>query len=69
IAEHHMRLLDLAYLMNLREDERFGRILSSAQELQKLGADSEYAKGLVDKTVVIYVETMKRSDDAARATK
>lgn len=69
IAEHHMRLLDLAYLMNIREDERFGKILSSAQELQKLGADSEYAKGLVDKTVVIYVETMKRSDDASKVSR
>lgn len=65
IAEHATRLRDLAYLMSLKGDETYGKVLATAEELEKLGADSEYAKGLVDKTVVIYVETMKRADRAA----
>ncbi len=63
LAEHAMRLRDLAYLMNQRGDETFSKILASAEELEKKGVDSEYAKGLVDKTVVIYVETMKRAEE------
>jgi hypothetical protein len=66
LAEHVMRLRDLAYLMSLKEDPNFSKVLSSVQELEKLGSDSEYAKGLIDKTVVIYVETMKRSDEQAQ---
>jgi hypothetical protein len=65
IAEHAMRLRDLAYLMHLKGDKDFGKVLAAAEELEKKGAESEYAKGLVDKTVVIYVETMKRADKAA----
>ncbi len=66
-AEHVMRLRDLAFLMNQKGDEKFGLVLSAADELEKKGIDSEYAKGLVDKTVVVYVETMKRSDKEATA--
>jgi hypothetical protein len=65
ISDHIMRLQDLAFLMNLKGDEGYGKVLAAAQELEKKGPDSEYAKGLVDKTVVIYVETMKRADRAA----
>jgi hypothetical protein len=65
LAEHVMRLRDLAYLMHLKGDEGFGKVLSSAAELEKLGTDSEYAKGLIDKTVVVYVEAMKRGDAQA----
>lgn len=66
ISDHSMRLRDLAHIMHLKGDEAFGKVLAAAEELEKKGADSEYAKGLVDKTVVIYVETMKRADAAAR---
>lgn len=66
LAEHAMRLRDLAYLMQLKGDETAGKVLSSAVELEKLGADSEYAKGLIDKTVVVYVESMKQADAKAR---
>jgi hypothetical protein len=65
IAEHVMRLRDLAHLLHIKGDDSFGKVIAAAEELEKKGADSEYAKGLVDKTVVIYVETMKRADRAA----
>lgn len=59
VADHAMRLRDLAWLMHLQGDERFGKVLAAADELEKKGPDSEYGKGLVDKTVVIFVEMMK----------
>lgn len=65
VAEHAMRLRDLAYLMHLKGDETDGKVLSSAVELEKLGPESEYAKGLIDKTVVVYVESMKQADAQA----
>lgn len=65
IADHAMRLRDLAYLMHAKGDENYGKVLAAAIDLEKQGADSEYAKGLVDKTVVIYVETMKRTEKSS----
>lgn len=64
VADHAMRLRDLAWLMHLKGDEQAGKVLSAAEELEKKGADSEYAKGLVDKTVVIYVESMKNAEQS-----
>jgi len=65
IADHAMRLRDLAYLMHANGDENYGKVLAAAIDLEKQGADSEYAKGLVDKTVVIYVETMKHAEKSS----
>jgi|GEM_PF-1497430 len=66
VADHAMRLRDLAVLLNKTGDESFAKVLAAAEELEKKGPDSEYAKGLVDKTVVILVETMKRSSEGER---
>lgn len=65
LTEHAMRLRDLAYLMNQRGEESYAKVLAAAEELEKKGPESEYAKGLVDKTVVIYVETMKKAEEKA----
>jgi hypothetical protein len=65
LADHAMRLRDLAYLMHSNGDEDYGKVLADAEDLEKKGPDSEYAKGLVDKTVVIYVETMKRAEKSS----
>jgi len=59
VADHATRLRDLAWLMHLQGNDQWGKALAAAEELEKKGAESEYAKGLVDKTVVILVETMK----------
>lgn len=65
LKEHTMRLRDLAFLMHQKGDENYTKVLASAEELEKKGIESEYAKGLVDKTVVIYVETMKKAEERA----
>lgn len=65
LAEHAMRLRDLAHLMHQKGDEAYTKVLASVEELEKKGSESEYAKGLVDKTVVIYVETMKKAEEKA----
>ena len=62
VADHAMRLRDLAFLMHRLGDENHGKVLAAAEELEKKGPESEYAKGLVDKTVVILVETMRKND-------
>lgn len=59
IADHLMRLRDLAWLMHQNGQPEFGQILAAAEELESKGADSEYAKGLVDKTIVVYFEIMR----------
>ena len=61
IQEHHMRLLDLAMLMDATGDETAGRIRAAADRLVKEGADGTYARALVDKTVFIAIERMKQS--------
>lgn len=65
LSEHAMRLRDLAFLMHQKGDEAYAKVLASVEELEKKGTESEYAKGLVDKTVVIYVETMKKAEEKA----
>ena len=67
LNEHTMRLRDLAFLMHQKGDENYAKVLASVEELEKTGVESEYAKGLVDKTVVIYVETMKKTEEKGQA--
>ena len=62
VDDHLMRLRDLALLMQAKGDETAMKVLATAKDLEKNGADSAYAKGLVDKTVVVYVETMKQAE-------
>jgi hypothetical protein len=69
IDDHHARLMDLTMLLHQREDPTFGKVLAAAHDLRKRGAESDYAKGLVDKTVVIYVEAMKRTDQSTGSMK
>lgn len=59
VADHATRLRDLAWIMHLQGNDQWGKALAAAEELEKKGAESEYAKGLVGKTVVILIETMK----------
>jgi len=69
IADHVMRLRDLAWLMHLNGQPEFGQILAAAEELESKGADSEYAKVLVDKTIVVYFEMMRDKGELEEANR
>ncbi|MCC7230825.1 MAG: hypothetical protein IT203_10560, partial [Fimbriimonadaceae bacterium] len=66
---HVMRLRDLAWLMHLNGQPEFGQILAAAEELESKGADSEYAKVLVDKTIVVYFEMMRDKGELEEANR
>jgi hypothetical protein len=67
IADHLMRLRDLAYLIHLHGGPETGLLLSAAQDLEGRGPDSDYARGLLDKTVVLLVQTMRQSAEKEKA--
>jgi hypothetical protein len=67
VEEHAGRLLDLAYLLHLRGHPGGGILLAAADDLRERGPESDYAKALLDKTVVLLVETLRRSADRAKA--
>lgn len=68
IADHERRLLDLAYLRHLQDAEGVGLLLAARDDLLANGPESAYAKGLMDKTLVLLVETMRQRKNARPAT-
>lgn len=60
LAEHAMRLRDLAMLFHHKGDPTYGTVLTALKDLEENGPTSDYAKGLVEKTIVLYMEMMKR---------
>jgi hypothetical protein len=69
IDDHVARLLDLGYLLHLRGRPGSDVVLAAADDLRKRGADSPYAGALLDKTLVILVETLRaRPAEAGRQT-
>ncbi|HEY0868434.1 MAG TPA: hypothetical protein VGE01_13700 [Fimbriimonas sp.] len=67
IQDHATRLLDLAYLLDRAGQAGSGLLMAAYDELRERGCDSQYARGVMDKTVVIYVETMRAAGDARTA--
>jgi len=67
--DHETRLLDLAYLLHLRGREGSPLLLAALDDLRERGADSDYARGVLDKTVVLLVNTLEagRVSDAGPA--
>jgi hypothetical protein len=60
LCDHRIRLLDLAYVMHLKGQDA-GRLVATVNDLDANGPESDYAKALLDKTMVMLVETMKAS--------
>ncbi len=60
LAEHTMRLKDLAFLLHQKGDAAYQAVIASLRDLEKNGPASEYANGLVEKTIVLYMEFMNR---------
>jgi len=64
VADHALRLRDLAYILSVREHEDAGLALATALDLEARGAESDYAKGLLEKTVAMLLNTWKESKAA-----
>lgn len=60
ISDHVSRLLDLGYLLHLRGRPGADTVLAAADDLKVRGSDSPYARALLDKTMVILVESLRR---------
>lgn len=61
VADHALRLRDLAYILHLKNLPDAGLALSAAVDLEKNAGESDYAKGLLDKTVALLLESWKES--------
>lgn len=60
IQDHAMRLRDLAFLLFLKGDPLADLVLDAAIDLERNGPKSDYARGVLDKTVVVLLETWRR---------
>lgn len=59
IRDHAHRLRDLAYILHLKGEEGSGLLLNTLDDLRTRGAQSDYAIGMMDKTVVLLAETLR----------
>lgn len=59
IRDHAHRLRDLAYLLHLNGEEGSGLLLDTLDDLRAKGPQSDYAIGMMDKTVVLLAETLR----------
>lgn len=62
ILDHSSRLLDLAYILSLRQAPEAGVVAATADDLRERGAESEYARAVLDKTVVLLVESLRQAE-------
>jgi hypothetical protein len=67
VADHRLRLLDLAYIMHLRGDADGGAVLALADDLRTNGADSAYAQSITSKTFLLLLETLRRQSATERS--
>ncbi len=67
VKDHAGRLMDLAYLLHLLGEEGAGTLLAAADDLVERGHESDYARGLLDKTVVLLVQSLRASAERAKA--
>ncbi|MGV3618703.1 MAG: hypothetical protein ACO1SV_25555 [Fimbriimonas sp.] len=61
LRDHEQRLLNLAYVLHLRGEEGSGTLLNTLDDLRAKGPQSDYAIGMMDKTVVLLAETLRES--------
>lgn len=59
ILDHSIRLLDLAYLRNLRREADVSLLVSASDDLRTQGANSAYARALLDKTVSAFLVALR----------
>jgi hypothetical protein len=65
VRDHECRLRDLGYLLHLHgQTEESGILLSALDDLRARGPESDYAVGMMDKTVVLLAETLRESFDS-----
>jgi hypothetical protein len=62
LRDHEHRLRDLAYVLHLRGEGGSGILLSTLDDLRAKGAQSDYAIGMMDKTVVLLAETLRSQE-------
>jgi hypothetical protein len=63
IADHALRLRDLAYIFNAKEPDTARQALSAALDFEERGPESDYARGLLEKTIALIVEGLKEADN------
>jgi len=67
IEDHRARLLDVAYLMHLKEEPQFTDVLALADDLRDKGAHSAYAQWITSKTLILLFETLRQEDAKERS--
>lgn len=60
IADHKMRLLDLAYALHLKGSSEAGEVLAVYDDLVELGPSSAYSVALLERTVYMIVDEARR---------
>ncbi len=67
VADHALRLRDLAFLLQANRMEGAGDAISAAEDLEQNGPESEYAKATAAKTVLLLAESWRRAAEARTA--
>jgi hypothetical protein len=63
LRDHEQRLLNLAYILHLRGEGGSGLLLSTLDDLRAKGPQSDYAIGMMDKTVVLLAQTLREQEE------
>ena len=67
IEDHRGRLLDVAYLMQLKGEAQVAEVLAVADDLQANGPDSAYAQWITSKTLLLLFDTLSREEAKGRS--
>ena len=66
IEDHRMRLLDLAYLYTRKEMGVAETVLAMADNLLELGPDSFYAKQIANRSLMVYLHTLRAANSKSK---
>ncbi len=64
IEDHRSRLLDLAYVVHLKQGHESATLLALADDLRVNGPESAYAKLITTKSLIFLFEILKRSAES-----
>lgn len=65
VNDHLTRLRDLALILKVRESKAWNIAISAADDLEKRGAASDYAYGLIRKTFLMFLHSLSQADQQA----
>ncbi|MCO5296716.1 MAG: hypothetical protein M9921_07655 [Fimbriimonadaceae bacterium] len=67
VADHALRLRDLAWITHTRAPEDAAVVLATALDLEARGAESDYARAVMEKTLYMLFESIREARERERA--